>query len=711
MRSTNEQFQTSLRYLLPLPALAVGWVLIQLSLSPIVLLGLIGYGLLNIALLLLFQRRPEITNRLLLVASLSDIVALIGLLALAGFAPVLGLVQGVSALRAWRYRYYSLWPAVVPALAGILYVAPPVTASAITMSTLAYGSSLLLSMLTVVGLILFGNQQRGAAREWRAQYELLRREHKQRIASLEASNNDLRERLRRMEALGESLRAINSSLSLDDVLRQILDSLAQMLGMQRIDNVALTLIHPSGLEHRFLQSDPDGVNWATALAQPTIASGQTIMLDQQAIEQQTAWSDLTRKRLRSAISVPLYDPDQPEQMRGALSVVSAQEMAFSPAEERHLISFSIQAIIAIRNAELHAQLSRERAMLSAVVRDMADGLIVYDAQGYVHLDNVIVQRALSHSAAHNGNLAQQLAELAMQLHSRSEAISEEVSDGAVESPHYYLARGTLVKPASDTQLAVLVLHDVTEQKVQEQRQREFIAKVAHELRNPLNTLHGFLKVVLKESDNVGKLTDVQREFLGEVDASAQRLAKRINELINYNRAAAGQIQLHPARANIIDLIISTCVQQQPHVREHNIELEWELPDQLPDIFIDTERINQVLVNLIENAVKATPHSGKITVSAELFGNEIRVHVTDTGVGIPPEQIDKVFLPFYQAHKSNQNRGPHLGLGLAICKQFVEAHGGKIRVSHSEVGKGTRFTFSLPLPQERSLGVDETNRSA
>jgi len=703
MRPETEQLQTIIRRLLPLPALGIAWLITQFDLAPIIAGGLAGYGIINVILLLFLRRYPSVTNRLLIGSIASDLLFVIWCIIFDGPA-MLTVVQGISALRAWRYRFHSLWPAFLPAIIGFIL---PWLGNAMTLTiptTLAPVGSFLLSLVVIMVLIWFGNWRNLNAREWRARYDNLRREQKQQVINLEASNNELRDRLRRMEALGESLRAISSSLSLDDVLYQILDSLTHMLGVQRIDDVALTLARPTGLEHRLLHANEHQADWATVLAQTVINSKRPVSLDAQQIEQQPEWQPLVMHQFRAALSVPLFDPDQPDHIRGTLSVVSRQVTAFSPAEERHLTSFSIQAMIAIRNAEFHVQLSRQQAVLSAVLHDMADGLIVYDRQGTVYLDNAVARQIITQSTTRNGNLANRLIELALRVHEEGNALSQEITDGETEQARFYDVHATLVNPSADTRLAVLVLHDITDQKVQERQRREFIAKLAHELRNPLNTLKGFLSIVLKEGDNVGKLTERQREFLGEVEDSANRLKKRVEELIEINRNGTSQLKLRPTRANIIDLIITTCIKQQQHAQEHGVDLGWDVPDRLPDVIIDEERIGQVLTNLIENAIKATPGGGRIVVSAEQHHQDIYVHVTDTGVGIPADQIEKVFLPFYQVDNGIKVKKTHLGLGLAICKQFVEAHGGKIWIAYSEVGKGTRFSFSLPLPDKAAFDM-------
>lgn len=702
MGSNTKRLHIILRRLLPLPVFGLVWLLTQLNLSPLISLELFFYAVVNFALLFAFRRFPLNSSQLLLVAVTIDLFAVGWLLATAGFHTVLFVIQGISALRSWRYRSVSLWPALIPILIGFLFVFDhPIALSTPTLFQLGQVvelGSFLFSVGFIAAIIMFGNHRNQVARELQTRYDQARREHKQQFATLEAINNDLRDRLRRMEALGESLRAVNSSLSLDEVLRLILDSLTNMLGVQRIDDAALTLINQANLEHRMLRDHAQATAWATTIAQAVIASGRTVLLDSHEIMHCPEWAALAKAQFRTALSVPLFDPDQPDVVRGALSVVSHREEAFSPAEERHLTSFGNQAIIAIRNADLHVQLRQQQAMLSAVLNDMAEGLIVFDEQGTVYLENAIARQIKAHSANHNGLLAAQLAEIATHLHRHGEDIKREIVDGEGESARYYQIHGTLVKATPNTRLAVLLLQDITERKTQEQQRREFIAKVVHELRGPIHTAQGFLNIVLKESDNVGKLTEQQRDFLREVDRSTRRLAKRITELIEVNRSESVPLRLDKKRANVIDVIIATCTQQQHQAREREITLIYEVPEYLPDIVIDEDRIGQVLTNLIENAIKATPAGGKIIVSAELHEQGILVHVTDTGTGIPSEQIEHVFKPHYSLNHRLPSRQLHagLGLGLPICKQFVEAHGGKIWIAYSEVGKGTRFTFSLPL---------------
>jgi len=126
-----------------------------------------------------------------------------------------------------------------------------------------------------------------------------------------------------------------------------------------------------------------------------------------------------------------------------------------------------------------------------------------------------------------------------------------------------------------------------------------------------------------------------------------------------------------------------------------------VPDNIPELLMDGERIGQVITNLVENAMKATPAGGAITVSAEVLENEVRIDVQDTGVGIPQDQLHKIFGRFYRLEHKSSKHGAHLGLGLSICQQIVEGHNGRIWVE-SEEGHGSRFSFTLPLVHKEQM---------
>jgi signal transduction histidine kinase len=241
-------------------------------------------------------------------------------------------------------------------------------------------------------------------------------------------------------------------------------------------------------------------------------------------------------------------------------------------------------------------------------------------------------------------------------------------------------------------LTAIVLHDITDHKAEERARMDFISMVSHELRNPLHTLNGFVKLVLQE--RAGPLTSLQQDFLKMADEQIEQLSSRVAELLEYNRFKAGRLVLQPEVGDLALLIAGTVNRLKLQAEQQQLALVSHVTH-LPLCRFDSQRIGQVLTNLIENAIKATPAGGTISVSADVHDQEVRVRVSDTGVGIPASELGKIFQRFYQVAKHRRTHGNNLGLGLAICQQIVEGHGGRIWVE-SEEGVGTTFTFTLPL---------------
>lgn len=703
-----------LRAVLPLPVLALAWWFVRMPLSGSATLGIVIYALINLGLLLALRRANNLgSNRrsfVYLLASVATDAILAAYLLLYAGPLTLGIfpIYAVMVLKALRYRRVALWTMLVPALLGpihlaILYLRER-EAPLYTEHGLAYWGLVAGSVFFVCMLLALAEYRLFTARRLSRRLEAARQEHAERVAELESVNNDLRVRIRRQQALEESLRAIMGSLSLDDVFRQILDSLTQMLGTTKVSAAALSLVQGDGFTHRALSDDVrlrDRTGWAEALAQRVVETRAPVIVGDALLERE--WRDLQRSGAIAALSVPLMNPNN--QVLGALTVVSTQRHFFTTTEARHLTSFSIQASVAIHNAELHTELARQRLVLEAVLRDIADGLLVVNDQGAMILGNPVAYQALQHSDTNGGGLREALDRLNHEVREGEQSVlASELKVGEEEHERHYLIYTSLVRVSEDEEEhspVAFALHDITGQKAQEKQRVEFISMVSHELRNPLNTLNGFLKVVL--SGKAGPLNELQQEFLGLADDQANALKGRITELLEFNRLEAGRLRLQPQWSNLTDLILATSARFQVSAEQFGLTVSAELPDNLPELLMDSERVGQVITNLVENAMKATPAGGRVTVTAEAGEHDVRVHVRDTGVGIPPDQQDKIFSRFYRLEHKGSKHGAHLGLGLSICQQIVEGHNGKIWVA-SEEGKGSRFSFSLPLVhREQTIG--------
>ena len=700
--------QPHLRILLLLLVLALGWWFAQLPLGTVVTLGIAIYAIVNLGLLRairhsLYQPGRRVSTILLIISIVSDLLFTIYLLFYAGpLTLAIFPLYLILLLKALLYRHISIWMLLVPALLGplnliLLYLLSG--RSSFTLGSALAFWGLVGGTIACVGLLfLIAEQRLYKLRQLSTSFLRARSDYLTQIHELESIDQDLRLRIRRQQALEESLRAITGTQSLDLVLIQLLDSLLQMLGASRVGAAALTLAHGEQLSHYTLgdtQPLTAQTEWAEQLARQ-VGLKRTPLIISDTHDDQT-WQLLQQVGVRSALSVPLTTPSG--HILGALSVVGLQRDLFSATEARYLTLFSIQASVAIHNAELHNALLRQGRLLEAVLREMGDGLLVMNEQGALTLANPLAYQALRHSREHGGQMRHLLNQLIQELCAQEQMmIRRELQVGEEQQQRHYVIYASRVRIVAERQnLVVFTLHDVTAQKRHEQQQVEFISMVSHELRSPLTTLNGFLKLVLQ--GKVGRLNATQQEFLGLAAEQADALKGRITELLEFNRLESGQLRLHPRWVDRADLVRSIAARFQPQAEQYGVAVTTELPTQLPELCIDDQRIDQVITNLVENALKATPTGGAITISAEVIAGEVLVHVTDTGVGIPPDQQERIFNHFYQLEAHAAQPTAHLGLGLAICRQIVEGHHGRIWVT-SSVGQGSCFSFAMPLiPKE------------
>ncbi|TEU17621.1 MAG: sensor histidine kinase, partial [Dehalococcoidia bacterium] len=225
----------------------------------------------------------------------------------------------------------------------------------------------------------------------------------------------------------------------------------------------------------------------------------------------------------------------------------------------------------------------------------------------------------------------------------------------------------------------------------EQLRRNLIADVAHELRTPLSNIQGYLEAI---RDRVMK---PNAATIGSLNEEVALLSRLVNELQELSLAEAGELKLVYQAEDITKLVKQAATHWQPQVAAKDISLSLDLPDNLPLVNIDWQRVNQVLHNLLENAVAYTGRGGTITVAAAKQGDWIEVSVSDTGEGIPAGDLPNIFERFYRVDRSRARATGGSGLGLTIARRLVEAHGGKITVQ-SELGKGSRFSFTLSIAE-------------
>ena len=229
-------------------------------------------------------------------------------------------------------------------------------------------------------------------------------------------------------------------------------------------------------------------------------------------------------------------------------------------------------------------------------------------------------------------------------------------------------------------------------EVASQHKSEFLANMSHELRTPLNAIIGFSEVLAEKM--FGEINDKQAEYLADILESGRHLLSLINDILDLSKIEAGRMELSLTDFHLSTAIDNTLVLVRERAHRRGITLGHIVDDRLGTIHADERKVKQVLLNLLSNALKFTPESGRIDVRARLGTGNIEISVTDTGVGIAPEDQAVVFEEFRQVGAVAQ-KVEGTGLGLAISRRFIELHGGKIRVE-SELGKGATFAFTLPL---------------
>lgn len=222
---------------------------------------------------------------------------------------------------------------------------------------------------------------------------------------------------------------------------------------------------------------------------------------------------------------------------------------------------------------------------------------------------------------------------------------------------------------------------------------EFVSVVSHELRTPLSiTKHA---ITLIFDGIAGSVNPKQKELLIKAQNNIERLRKLIEDLLDISRIERGTFRLHYSLVNLNDLILDSSVYFKNLAKEKNLHLEYRLPKREINIFLDAERLNQILTNLINNAIKFTEQGGEIKVELKTLEDRVRIGVIDTGIGIAREELPKLFNKFTQLSKTSAARKKGIGLGLSIVKELIKKHGGEIW-AESELGVGSKFYFTLPL---------------
>ena len=370
------------------------------------------------------------------------------------------------------------------------------------------------------------------------------------------------------------------------------------------------------------------------------------------------------------------------------------------ANEIEEITASVESIRSHLTTQLNES-NDENNRLSAVLDKLTDGLLIVDSEGRIKFANPaafrifgeeLIERRASEALRHH-----QL----IQAWQRGQATGE-VQSESVEIPSLKLFLHMIVIPDEHAiGETLLLVQDLTRLRKLETVRRDFVSNLSHELRTPLASLKA-----LTETLTDGALDDppAARKFINQIEIEVDALTQMVNELLGLSQIESGSLHLEFRSIDVCDLLRSAAERMRLQAERAGLTLQVECFQDIPNVDIDALRLEQVLVNLIHNAVKFTHPGGTVVLAANAEKDGIQISVSDTGVGINPEDITRIFERFYKSDRSRSGGGT--GLGLSIARHIVEAHGGRIWAD-SEPGHGSTFFFSIPF---RLNGEFEASRS-
>jgi len=347
----------------------------------------------------------------------------------------------------------------------------------------------------------------------------------------------------------------------------------------------------------------------------------------------------------------------------------------------------------------------EKKQTEAIVRSVAAGVIVVNNNGEVLLMNPAAEKLLNTTREQKegkslteGATDEQLFSMAKKASLDGETDIE--IDGNEDTKKILRSSSSVIEDENGKTVGmVTVLNDITKQKELDAMKDQFLSNVTHELRNPIGAIKQSISVILEET--AGPITEPQKKFLSNAKRNLERLGALIDDILDLARLEAKKMEIKLQPTVIATIVNEVCQTLDAWIKNKDISLVKNIQENLPEIDIDPDRIIQVLMNIISNAIKFTPKGGTITLGAQLLNNvdQMEISIADTGVGIPKGDLSKIFGKFQQAKNRSSGDKSGTGLGLAIALEIVQLHNGEISVD-SEEGKGTKFIISLPITAKK-----------
>ncbi len=337
----------------------------------------------------------------------------------------------------------------------------------------------------------------------------------------------------------------------------------------------------------------------------------------------------------------------------------------------------------------------ERGKLDTLFTHMTDGVVAFDTRGQIMHINPAAEDMLGRSFWPQARFSDVFAELELDKSTMEQ-------DGKFIRADYNVNKRSLqvflapLKTGEKNSGVMAVLHDITQQKRLDDSRKEFVANVSHELRTPLTNIKGYTETLMDAYDEMD--AETRHRFLGIVYNEVDRMTRLVKDLLTLSRLDYGRVDDQGASADLAAIARGTAAAMEIDARKQGVTIACHLPESLPPVRGDRDRLQQVVVNIVSNAVKYNQPGGRVDLYASEQDGKVSLSVADTGFGIPEEDVGRIFERFYRVDKARSREKGGTGLGLAIAREIVEYHGGTITVASKE-GKGTTVTVTLPCAGE------------
>ena len=528
----------------------------------------------------------------------------------------------------------------------------------------------------------------------------------------------LEEAERRASTLSRELARVGASLAGDldarMILRQIVGQTAELLGadacsLRLLEGDRLVIRSAEGAAASLLaERAPD----ADPLAAEVLAGSTPVVVSDLAADARIAASDplVAHAGLAAYLGVPVQSSDGG--VRGVLEVYDRRIRHWRPDEVEAAAALAASAGLALRNALLFESVAAEKEKGEAVLRQIADAIIATDADGRITMWNATAEEMGQLPAPRA--LGRELAEVLRSEFGDADGAAIETLEatGQHTPAEVRLVRGDrelwlsvtaapLRQPGEEQPGRVYAVRDVSDERALDQLKSDFVATVSHELRTPLTSIYGFAETLLREDVTFG--TEDRETFLRYIASEAERLTRLVEGLLSVTRLEAGAVQLELKPVDVAELAREVAGWARERSTTHRIELV--LPPRALKADADSDRVRQVLINLIDNAIKYSPDGGTVTVRVRRHEGVVEVRVQDEGIGISERDQRNLFRKFFRVDAAMSRGIRGVGLGLYLVRGFVIAMGGRIWVESAE-GKGSTFVFELPATRATAASRQE-----